>query len=303
MAHPKPFKFRIPFVIRPFLFIMVLTASLQPLASVRAATSINAVNKYAYGANIGWIDARGNTNSGAVIGEFMCSGYLYSADTGWINLGSNAPANGIQYQNNSATDYGVNHDGQGNLRGFAYSANVGWINFESNGAPKVNLQTGRLSGSVYSANCGWISLSNSFAFVQTDTIAGGTDSNANGLPDSWERTYFGGLGVNPGADADSDGMSNKQEYLAGTNPTNATDRLRITTFASSPKGTNVTVTWSSVSTREYLVQKTTNLASQVWVDSGAGVIPPVGSSTSYNLNDTVVTNRFYRVEALRPLAP
>jgi hypothetical protein len=281
----------------------ILSFSLQPSAFVQAATSINATDKYAYGANIGWIDARGNTNSGAVIGEFICSGYLYSADIGWINLGSNAPVNGIQYQNNSATDYGVNHDGQGNLRGFAYSPNVGWINFESNGAPKVNLQTGKLSGSVYSANCGWIGLSNTFAVVQTDTIPGGADSNADGLPDAWERLYFGTISVNPNADPDGDGISNRQEYLAGTNPTNATDRLKVTTFTSSPKGTNVTLTWSSVLTREYLIQKTTNLAAQAWSDSGLGPITPTNASMTRSLAETLVTNRFYRVEAFRPLAP
>src|ERR1051326_9018304 len=135
-----------------------------------AATTITATNKFRFGGNIGWTDWRGNTNSGAVIGEYVCSGYIYAANVGWINLGSNAPANGIQYQNNSATDYGVNHDGLGNLRGFAWGANIGWINFENNGAPKVNLATGKLSGFVYSANCGWISLSNAFAVVQTDHI-------------------------------------------------------------------------------------------------------------------------------------
>ncbi len=147
---------------KPALTFLILIGALAPAT---ASTSINPTNKFAYGANIGWIDARGNTNSGAVIGEFVCSGYLYSANAGWIHLGSNAPANGIQYQNNSATDYGVNNDGLGNLRGFAYSANAGWINFESKGAPKVNLQTGKLSGSIYSANCGWIDLSNAFAVV------------------------------------------------------------------------------------------------------------------------------------------
>jgi len=286
-----------------FVIAAVLAFSLQLSPSLQAATSINPTNKYAYGANVGWIDSRGNTNSGAIIGEFVCSGYLYAADIGWIHLGSNAPANGIQYQNNSATDYGVNHDGQGNLRGFAYNANVGWINFESNGAPKVNLQTGKLDGSVFSANCGWISLSNASAVVETDTIPGGTDSNGNGLPDAWERIYFGALGVNPNADPDGDGMSNKEEYLAGTNPTNSADKLKITSFASSSGGTNVTLAWSSVISRYYLIQKTTNLASQVWTDSGAGVIVPAGSSTSHPLTDTFVTNRFYRVEAFRPLAP
>src|SRR5438067_4702183 len=128
---------------------LLLTGSVAPGLT---ATTINAVNKFAYGANIAWMDCRGDTNNGAVIGEFVCSGYIYAADVGWIHLGSNAPANGIQYQNNSATDYGVNHDGFGNLRGFAYGPNIGWINFENTGAAKVDLKTGNLGGSVYSAN-------------------------------------------------------------------------------------------------------------------------------------------------------
>ena len=286
-----------------FVSLLLLTFNLQPLAFVHAATSINAINKYAYSADAGWIDFRGNTSAGAVIGEFVCSGYLYSANLGWINLGSNAPANGIQYQNNTATDYGVNNDGQGNLRGFAWGANIGWINFESNGAPKVDLSTGKLSGSVYSANCGWISLSNAFALVQTDTIPGGTDSNADGLPDAWERTYFGTISVNPNADADGDGMSNKQEYLAGTNPTNSADKLKITAFTSTSGGTSVNLTWNSVLTRRYHIQKSTNILAQTWLDSGLGTVSPSGSSTTKVFSDTFATNRFYRVEAFRPLAP
>jgi hypothetical protein len=139
--------------------------------------------------------------------------------------------------------------------------------------------------------------------MQTDTIPGGTDSNADGLPDAWERTYFGTISINPNADADGDGMSNRQEYLAGTSPINAADRLKITTFTSSPGGTNVTLNWSTVLTREYFVQRSTDLANQVWTDSGLGVIAPTNTSTSRSINGSFVTNRFYRVQALRPLAP
>ena len=153
-------------------------------ASARAGTTINSTNRHASGANLGWQDWRGDTNNGAVIGEYVCSGYIYSANAGWIHLGSNATVNGISYQNNSAADYGVNHDGLGNLRGYAYGANIGWINFETNGAPKVDFKTGKLSGYAYGANCGWISLSNGFAFVKTDTIAPGA-VGANGLPVAW----------------------------------------------------------------------------------------------------------------------
>ncbi len=273
------------------------------LAHGLARTSINVTNRFAYGANLGWIDDRGDTNHGAVIGEFVCSGYLYSANAGWIHLGSNAPANGIQYQNNSATDYGVNHDGQGNLRGFAYGANIGWVNFESNGAPKVDLRTGKLSGSIYSANCGWLSLSNSFAVVQTDSIPGGTDSNANGLPDAWERLYFGTQGVNPAGDPDGDGMSNLEEFLAGTNPTNSSDKLRITAFNTSSGGSFATLTWSSVLTRYYFIEQATNAAAPIWQDSGLGSIPPAGLSTTRSVAGSSLPQRFFRVQAVRPLAP
>jgi autotransporter-associated beta strand protein len=46
-----------------------------------------------------------------------------------------------------------------------------------------------------------------------------TDSDANGLPDVWEITYFGSLEVNPAADPENDGLTNLQEYQSGTNPT------------------------------------------------------------------------------------
>src|SRR5688572_4683280 len=153
-----------------------LFLALAAVTSAGAATTINAVNHFGYGANIGWMDWRGDVANGAVIGEYICTGSIYAANVGWISLGSGTPTNGIRYQNNSASDYGVNHDGAGNLRGYAYGANIGWITFTNRDAgggtyegPKVDLITGRMSGFLWSANCGWISLSNAFAFVQTDT--------------------------------------------------------------------------------------------------------------------------------------
>jgi hypothetical protein len=175
----------------------------------KAATTIDSSNPYAYGANIGWLNWRGDTANGATIGEYVCSGYIYSANVGWINLGSGTPANLIQYQNNSAADFGVNQDGLGNLRGYAYGANIGWVVFEETGTPKVDLLTGNLSGSVWSANCGWISLSNTVAHVQTDTITPSALA-PNGLPIAWLLSNFGTTNVNADADPDGDGMSNSQ---------------------------------------------------------------------------------------------
>ena len=133
-------------------------------------STINSTNHYAYGANFGWLDWRSDTNHGAVIGTNVCSGYIYSANFGWISLGNGAPVNGLHYQNNSASDFGVNVDGSGNLNGYAYGANIGWITFTNIGAPQVDLASGNMSGSVWSANWGWISLSNTVASVQTAAL-------------------------------------------------------------------------------------------------------------------------------------
>ena len=154
---------------------------LHPSSVLHAATptTINSANKYSYGANTGWQDWRGDTNSGAVVGLNVCSGSIYAANVGWISLGNGTPVNGLAYQNNSAADFGVNRDTAGNLRGFAYGANIGWINFEATGAPKMDLVTGNFSGSVWSANCGWISLSNATAFVQSTVFAGSAGAAAS----------------------------------------------------------------------------------------------------------------------------
>lgn len=285
-------------------FWLVLSLCGLIAVTVNAATTINATNKFSYGANIGWVDWRGDTNGGAVIGEYVCSGYIYSANVGWIHLGGGAPANLIQYQNNSASDYGVNHDGLGNLRGYAYGANIGWINFENLGGAKVDLFTGKLSGSVYSANCGWISLSNAFAHVQTDVLAPGADTDGDGIADGFELTYTNSLaGFDATSDTDGDGASDKSEYVAGTNPMDPGSKLLITLFNPSPGGTFPSLTWNSVLTRQYRIYKSLDLNLPLWLDSGLGLILPDGTSTTRAFADTNAPRRYYRVQAIKPLSP
>ncbi len=276
------------------------------LLTLHGASTIDPSNQYAYGANFGWLDwsgGSGQTATGVVIGEYVCSGYIYSANVGWINLGSGSPANQIQYQNNSVIDFGVNQDGLGNLSGYAWGANIGWITFEQiYGQPKINLITGQLSGYVWSANCGWISLSNSVAYVQTDSISPGA-LDGNGLPVAWELQNFKHTGVDPNADPDGDGMNNLQEYLAGTDPNNANSNLRITSANFASGGISAALVWNSVAARYYYVQKAVNLDSLAWTDSGLGLVTPDGTSTSLNFTDTNAPTRFYRVQAVRPLMP
>jgi hypothetical protein len=165
----------------------------------------------------------------------------------------------------------------------------------------VDLRSGILSGYMYSANCGWISLSNTLAYVQTDTIAPGA-LGANGLPIAWQLLNFGNSNVDPNADPDGDGMNNRQEYLAGTNPNDASSQLKIIRFALDAGGT-AELTWQSVLTRGYYVEQALDLAPPLWLDSGLGLIAPDGTNTSLSFADPNAPIRFYRVCAVRPLAP
>jgi len=273
-----------------------------------AATTINNANRHAYGANIGWLNWQGDNTNGAVIGEFVCSGYIYGANIGWIHLGNGSPANGVQYQNNSGTDYGVNLVGAGNLRGLAYGANIGWINFESNGAPKVDLKTGVLSGYAYSANCGWISLSNAFAHVQTDSLQPGVDSDGDGITDAWELGFTNTLmAFTASTDTDGDGVSDLSEHLADTSPLDAGDFLHITAYSTlfgAGSETNV-LTWTSKETRCYQLNYRTNLnAATPWVDGTSAFSPDPGPTTARMLTlNPALPERYFRVEALKPLSP
>ena len=280
--------------------ISTLLLVLVSLAGSQAGTTVDSANRNAYGANVGWLDWYANGTDGATIGAYVCSGYIYSANAGWIILGSGSPANSIQYQNNSATDFGVNHDGLGNLSGYAYGASIGWITFEQAfGQPRVDLRTGILSGSVWSANCGWISLSNAVAYVQTDSLYPGPLA-PNGLPVPWLLACFGTTNVDANTDPTGKGMTIAQDYAAGTDPNDLGSGLRITSFA--PGGTGVSLTWNSVATRLYYVQKNPDLATANWTDSGLGLITPsAGSSTTSGFTDTNAPARFYRVRAVLPL--
>ena len=197
----------------------------------------------------------------------------------------------------------MNQDGFGNLRGYAWGANIGWINFEATGVPRVDLATGNLSGSVWSANCGWISLSNTVAFVQTDSIRQGVLA-PNGLPIAWLLQNFGTTNISASADPTGKGMNIGQDYLAGTDPNNVNSILRITSGSFGSGGTTASLTWNSVTTRYYYLQKTPNLGGNLWTDSGLGLVSPfAGISTTAGFIDTNLPVRFYRVQAVRPLMP
>ncbi len=120
------------------------------------------------------------------------------------------------------------------------------------------------------------------------------DLDQNGLPDAWERQYFGQIHVDPNADADDDGMSNLAEYIAGTNPTDPTSNLRFLGATRQPQG-GMVVSWTSVVNKTYSVLRSTNLLTGYEViATGVVSTPPVN-----NYEDTPPLQQgatyFYRI--------
>ena len=58
---------------------------------------------------------------------------------------------------------------------------------------------------------------------RNDPGAASTDTDADGLPDTWENSNFGNLNQGATDDPDSDGHDNLDEYNEGTDPMDATD--------------------------------------------------------------------------------
>ena len=63
-------------------------------------------------------------------------------------------------------------------------------------------------------------VSNNDELLQGTDPLSAADTDANGLPDDWEKFYFGHTGVDPNATAPGGGMTNLQHFELGSNPNN-----------------------------------------------------------------------------------
>ena len=133
-----------------------------------------------------------------------------------------------------------------------------------------------------------------------DSFTAMVDSDGDGIPDWWMLQYFGhptGQAADHSRaqdDFDGDGMTNLQEFLAGTDPTNPNSVFRIqVSFVKSTHG--VLLSWPASTTRNYRVQFKDDLSAPVWVDS-TNPVSVTGGQGRFGASANQL-RRFYRVVA------
>ena len=130
----------------------------------------------------------------------------------------------------------------------------------------------------------------------------GVDANNDGLPDAWQQLLIAMLGPNakigPNEDADGDGVSNMNEYLAGTYAwvPDSGFRLNLVRTGSGPPFLEFMV----VSPHTYTVYNSTNL--QTWTPIPFNV-PAEGPSATNLPNYQATDIHTVQVQPLTPAGP
>jgi hypothetical protein len=98
--------------------------------------------------------------------------------------------------------------------------------------------------------------------------ATGADSVGDGIPDAWRAARFGGSGASTNAascaacDPDGDGLNNREEFLAGTYPSDPASALRINSVVVTPGGAQLT--FPSAPGVAYRVETRKDVGSGLW---------------------------------------
>jgi len=117
------------------------------------------------------------------------------------------------------------------------------------------------------------------------------------LQDQWRLTNFGTT-VNSGnaadsADPDGDGMTNAQEFSAGTDPNNSNSMLRVDNIAVS--GNDIVLSFPTVSGKIYRLERSSTLQSGSWTTLQSNIVGNGGVMQIIDIGSATQGKYFYRI--------
>jgi hypothetical protein len=137
---------------------------------------------------------------------------------------------------------------------------------------------------------------NSFAATSSDiaSVSVGRDYDRDGIEDNWEldRALNPFIATDAALDSDNDGISNLQEYMAGTEPRDATSYLAVEQITVA--GPGASLSFNAAPNRTYTIQYTDSLTPANWVNlkningGGEGATGQIADQPSKGV-------RFYRI--------
>ena len=122
------------------------------------------------------------------------------------------------------------------------------------------------------------------------------------IPDAWRARYFGGAGTTTNSqscstcDADGDGMNNRAEYLAGTNPTNSASKLQLEALL--PNGAGDVARFISSAGVSYRISGRDDAGTGFWSLLADQVFGTGGNLTVNDAASLFQPRRVYRVEVV-----
>jgi Tol biopolymer transport system component len=122
----------------------------------------------------------------------------------------------------------------------------------------------------------------------------GPDADGDGFPDFWEWQFFNNLNQTAGGDADADSMSNIDEILAGTNPTDAASVVSLTVqdFGS------YLLLYVRAPAQPITLEFTDDLSTNNWLPLGVGPYIQNGLTVFQVNNES--GSRFFRIQVVTP---
>jgi hypothetical protein len=277
---------------------------------------------------------RGNSaqNGGGVYGKYLCSlkNCTLSGNTATVRGGGNfgCTMTNCTVTGNSAANGGGTYDAEGVFNCIIYDNNAPTnANYDSLTALNYSCTTplsasgpgnftspplfvNQAGGDFHlQSNSPCINSGNNSYFPGTfdldgnPRIQGGTvdagayefQNPASVISYAWLQQY--GLladGTADFADSDGDGLNNWQEWVAGTNPTDVASTLRMQGASNSASG--ITVSWQSVTNRNYYLQRASNLDSTTLFQLvNSNVVGHTGATSYADTNAAGPGPFFYRV--------